>query len=252
MYFGTTHAPERVERKTDVGDGLAAELGDDVHGAVADPDDEHALAVEVERGARVDVVVGVDLRPVEGAGEVGVAWVPVVPVADEQRVEVLAATVLERDLPAAAGSALGALHARVEADLLAQGEGVGVVAQPLEDVRVVRVVGVAIGHREVPEGDRGLGDVDVQRPVRRGGPVGVFEVPVPAHLIRGLEAGVGNPEVRERLARGEPADAGSDHADRRKLAHVQILTGGMLHGRARRPWPRSSSSSSRLRSSPPP
>ena len=72
-----------------VGDGLAAELGDDVDGGVADPDDEHALAVEVERSARVDVVVRVDRRTVEGAGEVGVARVPVMAVADEQRVEAL-------------------------------------------------------------------------------------------------------------------------------------------------------------------
>ncbi len=203
-----------------VRDGLAPELGDDVDGGVADPDDEHALAIEVEWGARVDVVVRVDRGPVERAGEVGVAGVPVVPVADEQRVEALGRAVCERDLPAAAGPALGAGNARVEADPLAQGERVGVVAQPLEDVRVVGVVGVARGHREVREGDRGLGDVDVQRAVCRGGPVRVFEVPVAADLVGDLEARVGDAAIGERLARGQPADAGSDHADRRKLTHL--------------------------------
>ena len=92
-------------------------------------------------------------RSVEGPGEVGKAGVPVVPVADEQRVEMLLLTIFERHLPAAGRAALGVLHERVEADPLAQGEGVGVVTQPLKDVRVVRVVGVAIGHREVTEGD---------------------------------------------------------------------------------------------------
>ena len=130
------------------------------------------------------------------------------------------------------GAALGALHARVEADPLAQREGVGVVAQPLEDVRVMRVVGVAIGHREVAKGDRRLGDVDVQRAVRRGDPVGVLEVPVAAHFVRGLKAGVGHAEVRERLARGEPADAGSDHAHRGKLAHVADPKGHTSASRA--------------------
>jgi hypothetical protein len=110
-------------------------------------------------------------------------------------------------------TALGALHARVEADRLAHVERVGVVAKPLEDVRVMRVVRIAVGHREVAEGDRRLGDVDVQRAVRRGHAVGIAEVPVAADLVGRLEAGVRHAEVAERLARGQAADPSADDAD---------------------------------------
>ena len=120
MYFGNDVRAGAGREEDGVGHRLAGQLGDDVHRAVADPDHQHALAVEVQRGARVDVVVRVDLGPVEGPGKVRVARIPVVPVAHEQRVEVLPTTVLERDLPAAVRAALGVLHARVEADPLAQ------------------------------------------------------------------------------------------------------------------------------------
>ena len=85
-----------------LGDALARELRGDVDGAVPDADDQHPLAVEVERVARADVVVGVERLAVEAAGEVGEARVPVVAVADDQEVELLGRAVAERDPPAAA------------------------------------------------------------------------------------------------------------------------------------------------------
>ena len=141
---------------------------------------------------------------VEGPREVGVARVPVVPVADQQRVEALPCAVLERYPPAPVSAALGALHRRLEADVIAQREGVGVVAQPLEDMCVVRIVRIAIRHREVAKGDRRPGDVDVQRAVRGREPVRVLEVPVPADLVGGLEARERHAEVAERLAAVSP------------------------------------------------
>src|SRR3712207_8995165 len=45
------------------------------------------------------------------------------------------------------------------------------------DLRVVREVGIVLGHREVLEGQLVLGGVDVQRPVGAAVPVGVAERP---------------------------------------------------------------------------
>jgi len=50
-------------------------------------------------------------------------------VADQQGIEALAAAVVERELPSAVGAPLGPLDPRVEADPVAQREGVGVVAR---------------------------------------------------------------------------------------------------------------------------
>jgi hypothetical protein len=118
-------------------------------------------------------------------------------VADEQRIEGLSCAIVERHPPAPLGPPLGASHARVEADPLAEPERVGVVAQPLEDVCVVRVVRIAIRHREVAEGDRRLGDVDVERPVRGGDAIRVLEVPVAPNLVGCLETGMGHAEVAQ-------------------------------------------------------
>jgi hypothetical protein len=51
-----------------LGDALAGELRRYVNRAVSDPDDEDALAGEVEGVLRIDVVVGVDRLAVEAAG----------------------------------------------------------------------------------------------------------------------------------------------------------------------------------------
>ena len=197
--------------KTFSRDALARELGGDVHGAVADPDHQHALAVHVERVGGAEVVVGVDRLAVEAAREVRVARVPVVAVADDQEVELLRGAVLERDPPAALGLALGALDRGLEADPVAQRERVGVAPQVLLDLGVVGVVRVVLAHRHVAEADAVAGGVDVQRLVGRGAPVGVAEVPVAADVVAGLEARVGQAAVAQRLAGREPADAGSDH-----------------------------------------
>ena len=221
--------PGASREEDGVGHGLARQLGDDVDRAVADPHDEHALSMEIQGGTRVDILVGVDLGPVEGSGEVGVARVPMVAITDEQRIEVLLAAVAERDAPPSPGPALGSLDARVETDTVAQRERVGVIAKPLEDMRVVRIVRIAIRHRKIAEGDRRLGYVDVQRAVGRGDAIRVLEVPVSPNLIGCLETAVGNTEVSERLAGGEPAYAGSDHAHPWQTARAGTAVGRIAH-----------------------
>src|SRR6478672_13510874 len=166
-----------------------------------------------------------DLGAVEAAGEVRISRIPVMAVAYEQRVEALRGAVLKRYPPPATGPPLGVLHARVEADRLAQVERVGVVAEPLEDMRVVWIVRVAVRHREVAEGDRRLGYVDVQRAVCRGDAVGVAEVPVAADLVGRLEALVRHAEVRQRLAGGQATHAGADHTDCGELTHCRDPSG---------------------------
>jgi hypothetical protein len=101
MYFGTTYGARARGEEDGVRDRLAAQLGDDVDRAVADPDDQHPLAVEVERRARVDVVVRVDRRAVEVAGELGDRGSQWWPLQTSRRVEGLRRAVLERDQPAA-------------------------------------------------------------------------------------------------------------------------------------------------------
>ena len=129
-------------------------------------------------------------------------------VADEQRVEALFV-----DVPAAAFETLRVLHRRAEPDALPQAERVGVLAQEVVDLRVVREVRIAMVHREVPEADRGLGRVDMQRAVGRRASVRVAEVPVAADVVARLEARMGDTPVSERLDRRKAADAGADHAD---------------------------------------
>ena len=89
-------------REEDVlGDALARELGDDVDGAVADPDDEDALADHVEGLGGREVVVRVDRLARELAGELGDAGVPVVAVPDDEELELVGLAVLGGDRPAA-------------------------------------------------------------------------------------------------------------------------------------------------------
>ncbi len=129
--------------------------------------------VRVERGA------------IELTGENRKRRIPVMAVADEERVEALAI-----DVPAAALQAGCMLDGGVEADVLPEAEAVCVLVQELVDLGVVGEVGIALVHREVGEADGVARGVDVQRAVRRRAAIGVAEVPVAADVIRGLKAGV--------------------------------------------------------------
>ena len=137
-----------------LGDPLSRKLRHDVDAAVADPDHDHALTPQVERLGRIDVVMRVQGRPVEVTGELGQRRIPVVAVADQQRLELVRLAVVGVDQPATSVPGLGALHHGLEADPLAQREAVGVLAQELVDLRMVREVRVALVHREVGEADR--------------------------------------------------------------------------------------------------
>jgi hypothetical protein len=72
-----------------LGNSLAGELRGYVNRAVADPADQDPFPRQVQGRLRIDVVVGVDRLAVEGPGEFREARIPVVPVADDQEVELL-------------------------------------------------------------------------------------------------------------------------------------------------------------------
>src|SRR5262249_27926152 len=82
-------------------DVARAELVGNVHRRVAHANDEPALAPEVERGEGIAIGMGVDLRAVEmsGISRLRPAAIPMVPVADEERVIGMRLAVCEADLP---------------------------------------------------------------------------------------------------------------------------------------------------------
>jgi hypothetical protein len=86
----------------------------------------------------------------------------VVAFADKQRVEEFAV-----DVPTAAVQPPGVLHRCAESDAIPQPKPVGVLSQKAVDFAVMREVWIALVHRKVPEADRALGRVDVQRAIRR-------------------------------------------------------------------------------------
>ena len=216
-YFGTIQALDRVESVTWFCSDLAGQLDGDVGSTVAEADHQDALALQVQRVGRVDVVVGVQGLAGELARELGRPRVPVVAVRDHEQVEVPGLAALGGQLPATVGQVLGVHHAVLELDPVQQAEGVGVRVEVGLDLGVVREVGVVVGHREVLEGQPVLAGVDVQRAVGAAVPVGVAERPVAADPVGRLEAGVGHAVVAEHLPGGEPADAGTDHRRRRPL-----------------------------------
>ena len=77
-----------------------AKLGGDVHCRIAHPDDENALAPEVDRGERIAIGMRMNLRAVEvpGIGGLWQAGIPVMTVADEQGVVGARLAVAQADL----------------------------------------------------------------------------------------------------------------------------------------------------------
>ena len=193
MYFG--HHPGAPARREEhlLGDALARELGDDVDRAVADPDDEHALAAEdrAGRSGRCSGGSGSSVRR-SVPGKLRAGRVPVVAVADEQRVEALRRRCPDRRRR----SRVGVLHRRCRSGSARAARTRRRTRAASVDLGVVREVGIALVHREVAERDRALGGVDVQRAVGRRAAVRVPEVPVAADLVGGLEAGVVDADSR--------------------------------------------------------
>ena len=188
-------------------DGLAVVAGvdGDVHRAVAHPQHDDPLAVEL---LLLLVVVGVDLLDLGGVGarerRLGPAHVPVVAVGDEHRVVAVG-------LPRVGGqrvdpvlAAADVLDAGLEADPVAEAEVVDVAVEVRGDLRVVGEVRIGLGHREVrvlhPQPRR----VDVQGPVGRAHPVGVAEDPVAAHAVGLLEAVERDAPLVQGLGHGDP------------------------------------------------
>jgi hypothetical protein len=197
-------------------------LGGDVHGRVADADDQDLLAPPV---VGVDEVVGVHLLAVEAArvGRVGPARVPVVAVGHEQRVDGLRLARVERELPAATGPARGVLDARLEADAVADAEVVDVGVEVAGDLGVVREVRIGLRHGEVRVLHALPRRVDVQVAVGGRHPVDVLEHPVAPHTVALLEAGHGDPPLVEGLERGDAGRAGSDDGGGGKGAHAGLF-----------------------------
>jgi hypothetical protein len=127
----------------------------------------------------------------------------VVAVGHEQRVEALGRAVVERQLPGAVAQAPSPAHERLEADAVAEAEVVDVGVEVAGDLRVVRVVRIGLGHREVRVLHPVARGVDVQLPVGRRHAVAIAEDPVAADAIRCLEACVGNAALVEGLGGGD-------------------------------------------------
>ena len=189
------------------------------------PTTYHPLAPHVHGIEGIDVVVRVQLDAVELAGEprLGPTRVPMMAVADEERVVVANLTRRQRDTPDAIRRPLGMLHLGVEDDERPQLEVVAVVGHVSSDVGVVgivREVRVAQADREVVELQALLGGVDVERAVGRGAAVLVLEHPIAADLIRHLET-VERDALGERLAVVSPEPAPMMQA----LGYCDILIG---------------------------
>ena len=149
----------------------------------------------------------------EGTREVGQPRVPVMPVGDDQQVEVALRARLVDQAPPAVGIGFGVHDTVFELDVVGQPEGLGVVVEVGLDLRVVRKRRVMLGHRKVLERQAMLRGVDVQRPVGAAMPVGIRECPVPPDAVGGLERGVGDAVVLEHLAGRQTADPRADHCD---------------------------------------
>ena len=223
-YLGMIQAPLRVEMKTRSATPLRDELGNDVDAAVADPDDHDPLAVQVERLGRIDVVVGVERRAVETPREVGERRVPVVAVADQQRIELVRRTIVGPDQPAAARRAARR-------------------ARPPSRTRFARAArsgqrtragtggsGCGAGSRDSarPSGSRAklIAFLDVSMCSDRYADetaVGVAEVPVAADIVAGLKARVRHAPVAQRLAGDEAADTSPDYARAPPVSHPLAL-----------------------------
>ena len=216
-YFGMIQAPRRAARQVSLGDVGA--LDGDVHRAVAHAEDDDVLVAQHVVG---EVLVGVHLldrgRVVAGERGLGPARVPVVAVGDDQRV-VLA---LEppcpwRHAPAAVGRGARRVSTpRLEADAVAEAEVVDVVVEVRRDLRVVRVVGVRLRHREVRVLHPLARGVDVQPLVGRAHPVAVAEDPVAADPVGLLEAVERDALLVEGLGGGDAGGAGADDRDGRE------------------------------------
>jgi hypothetical protein len=150
----------------------------------------------------------------------------VVAVGDEQRVEALDRAVVERELPAPAGHALGAHDLGLEADAVAEAEVLDVGVEVGRDLRVVREVRIGLRHRVVGVLHAVARGVDEQLAIGGRHPVLVGEDPVAPDAVGGLEARERNAALVERLGGGDPRRAGADDRGGRKARHRASLTEG--------------------------
>ena len=129
-------------------------------------------------------------------------------------------------------------HLGAEADLLAQAEGVGEVAEVAVQLAVAGVVGHLLAHRELGVRRGGLGGDEVGRLVHRAArPV---DVPQPADVVGQLVADRRDAVALQGAQGGQPGGAGADHG-----AGEVLVVGQVSHGRLLR-W-RSSGGSSGAR-----
>ncbi len=153
----------------------------------------------------------------EVAGEVGELRVPVVAVGHQHRAVALrrrrAAAARRRHLPLAAVRRTYVLDRGLEADQGTHAEVVHVVLEVAQDLAVVGIVGVVVGHRIVGVGHPRLRGVDVERLVGRREPVVVAVAPVAADPGALLEADARDAVLPERLGRRDPRGAGADDRD---------------------------------------
>ena len=155
MYLGITQAPLRVEMNTRSATPLRDSSETMSTPLLPIPTTTHPLAAEVERVGRIDVVVRMDRVAVELTRELRKRAGP----SDGRCRRAGRRTRASRRRRCGSASRRrrqrsACSHGGAEADLLAQAEPVGVLAQEAMDLGVVGEVRIPPVHREVREADR--------------------------------------------------------------------------------------------------
>src|SRR5690242_4093239 len=119
-----------------------AEFGGDIHCRVAHPDNENALAPEVDRREWVAISMRMDLRAVEVPRISGFrpAAIPMMPVADEQGVIGADLAVAETDAPCTLPVKLSFSDFRLQPNFAGQAKPLHVGLQIGKHLRMVQIV----------------------------------------------------------------------------------------------------------------
>src|SRR5215813_698921 len=143
------------------------ELGRDVYPAVADTDYHDALAASGDRISGVTIAVRVNLLAGKMA-RIGIRpfGIPVMPVGDDQDIEVRPLSTVSRDFPDPIFDQACVSNTRFEPNVGAEIEVLGILAEITMNLRMVRIGGNFVGHRVVPILRHSRISVDVKRVVR--------------------------------------------------------------------------------------
>src|SRR5262249_24919540 len=142
------------------------------------------------------------------------AWIPVMAVGDDQRIELEALVAAGRDFPDTVLAAMCVLERSLEADVRIQLAVLCVTVKVAMDVGMTRISRDVLRHPVVAVLHDPRVGVDVQRVVGCARARGlVLDAPEPAEVARLLEARDRNAALLERLHDRQAARSGADYAD---------------------------------------